>query len=290
MGGGLLSWGCQSSPLHRHGCLVSTPGIVAAPKSRFPADPRGNLPSCAPLPSVRSCHAPNSFRPCRSSRLRRLSPPGTFQVCCALKPIMGFATFPASGSVSLVLPRPSEALAFDGLGPARAFRRSPGGWAASAAAFRAPKSRPGIALAPGTALGFPWPSPVASHPSELFPSPQLYRVILSFQPRSLCLCSLGRPRASRPAERRSTVRAGSPRAVPSRRCLPALPPCLRIAQARCAWLGGVHGSLDLRAFVRCEVRCVRPTFPPAERPMLPWALPIEGLLTPRRGCRPDAPL
>jgi hypothetical protein len=44
-------------------------------------------------PSARRCHAPDSFRPCRSSRLRRFSPLGAVQVCCTLQPTMGFATF-----------------------------------------------------------------------------------------------------------------------------------------------------------------------------------------------------
>jgi hypothetical protein len=30
---GLLSWGCHRSPLHRHGCWMSTPGGIVAPKS-----------------------------------------------------------------------------------------------------------------------------------------------------------------------------------------------------------------------------------------------------------------
>lgn len=104
VGGGLLSWGCQNSPLHRHQRLVSTPGSAAAPKSCFPVSPRGVPPFSASAPSARRCHTPDSFRPCRSSRLRRLSPPGTFQVCCTLKPIMGFTTFPAAGSFSRLHP------------------------------------------------------------------------------------------------------------------------------------------------------------------------------------------
>lgn len=44
-------------------------------------------------PSARRCHPPNSFRPCRSSRLRRFAPLGAVQVCCTLQPTMGFATF-----------------------------------------------------------------------------------------------------------------------------------------------------------------------------------------------------
>ena len=45
-------------------------------------------------PSARGCHTPNSFRPCRSSRLRRFSPRFALQVCCTLQPTMGFTTFP----------------------------------------------------------------------------------------------------------------------------------------------------------------------------------------------------
>jgi hypothetical protein len=65
---------------------------------------RKNLLVGASSPSVRSCHPPNSFRPCRSSRLRRLAPPSAFQVCCTLKPIMGFATFQAFGAWSRSYP------------------------------------------------------------------------------------------------------------------------------------------------------------------------------------------
>jgi hypothetical protein len=92
---GLLSWGCHRSPLHRHLHLVSTPGDSAAPESRCLARVRERSSCSAESLSVRSCHFPNSFRPCRSSRLRRFAPPGAFQVCCTLKPIMGFATFQA---------------------------------------------------------------------------------------------------------------------------------------------------------------------------------------------------
>jgi len=52
-------------------------------------------------PSVRICHNPDSFRPCRFSRLRRFSPRFALQVCCTLLPAMGFATFPVlAGSCS----------------------------------------------------------------------------------------------------------------------------------------------------------------------------------------------
>ena len=76
-------------------------------------------------PSARDCHVPNSFRPCRSSRLRRFSPRFALQVCCTLLPALGFATFPdlagwcsrcefpSPGAVSPPLrstgPRPSRA-------------------------------------------------------------------------------------------------------------------------------------------------------------------------------------
>jgi len=40
-----------------------------------------------------ACQAVHSCRPCRSTRLRRFTPPGASQVCCTLQPIMGFAVF-----------------------------------------------------------------------------------------------------------------------------------------------------------------------------------------------------
>jgi hypothetical protein len=85
-------------PLHRHRCLVSTPGESAAPKSNRAACLRGDQPCGTEPLSARSCHLPDSFRPCRSSRLRRFAPPGTFQVCCTLKPILGFARFQVFGA------------------------------------------------------------------------------------------------------------------------------------------------------------------------------------------------
>jgi hypothetical protein len=70
-------------------------------------------PACdADAPSARSCHLPDSFRPCRSSRLRRFAPPGTFQVSCTLKPILGFARLQVFGACLLDLVRwsPTEAV------------------------------------------------------------------------------------------------------------------------------------------------------------------------------------
>jgi hypothetical protein len=66
----------QRSPLRQYRCRASSPGRAEA------------------RPSARSCQTPDAFRPCRSSRLRRLTPLDTLQVCCTLHPAMGFATFP----------------------------------------------------------------------------------------------------------------------------------------------------------------------------------------------------
>jgi hypothetical protein len=69
-----------ASTLARESCLLAT-SLVGLPFA-------GGL-----QPSARSCHPPDSFRPCRSSRLRRLAPLDIVQVCCALQPTMGFAMF-----------------------------------------------------------------------------------------------------------------------------------------------------------------------------------------------------
>lgn len=65
----------QRTPLHRHDHWSPLPG--------------------EPSPTVRctACQAVHSFRPCRSTRLRRFAPPVASQVCCTLQPIMGFAVF-----------------------------------------------------------------------------------------------------------------------------------------------------------------------------------------------------
>jgi hypothetical protein len=60
----LLSWGSQRPSLHRHSFQVSTPGPVPSRKRDV---------QC---PSTKACHRLDTFRPCRSSRLRRFSPPG----------------------------------------------------------------------------------------------------------------------------------------------------------------------------------------------------------------------
>jgi hypothetical protein len=69
---------------------------------------------------------PCTFRPCRSSRLRRFTPRYPLQVCCTLQPVIGFAVFrvtrclrPATASEDAILvlwPRgtfPSGAIPFE---------------------------------------------------------------------------------------------------------------------------------------------------------------------------------
>ena len=45
-------------------------------------------------PSASRCQTSRTFRPCRSSRLRRFAPRAVPQVCCTLQPVMGFEAFP----------------------------------------------------------------------------------------------------------------------------------------------------------------------------------------------------
>jgi hypothetical protein len=59
------------------------------------------------LPSARGCQPSCAFRPCRSSRLRRLAPHFALQVCCTLQPTMRFAGFsPASDLIGVRGRRP----------------------------------------------------------------------------------------------------------------------------------------------------------------------------------------
>jgi hypothetical protein len=74
----LLSWGSSKMPLHRHHLV-----------SPLPNEPSLVL-RCA------ACQAAHSFRPCRSTRLRRFPPHHAPQVCCTLQPVMGFAVFRCS--------------------------------------------------------------------------------------------------------------------------------------------------------------------------------------------------
>jgi hypothetical protein len=72
---GLLSWGSSKMPLHRH----------------HQGSPLPDRPS--PVLRRIACQALRTFRPCRSTRLRRFPPPVASQVYCTLQPIMGFAVF-----------------------------------------------------------------------------------------------------------------------------------------------------------------------------------------------------
>jgi len=76
---------CCGTPLL--GFVLNRPSTGINAPCHFPAGPRKDLPSAW------SCQAPCSFRPCRSSRLRRFPPLRAVQVCCTLQPVMGFARF-----------------------------------------------------------------------------------------------------------------------------------------------------------------------------------------------------
>lgn len=73
----LLSWGCQRTPLHRHKIQSS------CPKPASKSEPFGKT-------AAKRSH---TFRPCRSSRLRRFAPTRSLQVCFTSQPTMGFTTF-----------------------------------------------------------------------------------------------------------------------------------------------------------------------------------------------------
>jgi hypothetical protein len=158
---------------------------------------------------------------------------------------------------------------------------------------RAPKSRHGGAGGAWKRIRFPMAFPVGVTPFGAFPSTEAV-------PRH----------PSRLAARRSPFLLRRTEEVPGHGALvdllvrvtaaAALSPLIAVVSlpsfdpARGSKRAGCrHGLPDHRALVRCEVRCVQPAFPPGGRPMLPWALPIEGslmLLGSRRslalpGCR-----
>lgn len=98
---------CGSSDLPSHRSARRLPDVAAHPselpllwfsKDRPSADI--HIPRPVPvspregIPSALCCQAQNTFRPCRSSRLRRLTPRAALQVCCTLQPAMGFESFP----------------------------------------------------------------------------------------------------------------------------------------------------------------------------------------------------
>jgi hypothetical protein len=175
VGRGLLSWGCHRSAPPS----ASAPGVHSQryrcseelPARRPPRGPAGGAVS----PSVQPCHLPDSFRPCRSSRLRRLAPPGAFKVCCTLKPIMGFATFQALRSsrdprpaVLRLSPSVDRAAVEAALAGARQRRRL--------APFTPRRGLWVCGVATSHVLVSVEPSPVALHPSKLSPRRQPFRV------------------------------------------------------------------------------------------------------------------
>jgi len=129
------------------------------------------VPSGALPPSVRRCHFPNSFRPCRYSRLRRFTPPRAFQVCCALVPIMGFARFQLRRPLPCLFPRVCCA---DAQFLRLALSRPRGVWfglrrrfliVSSEEVMVSPHRRPALPMVA-------WSFPLALYPSKLFPCRQ----------------------------------------------------------------------------------------------------------------------
>jgi hypothetical protein len=191
----------------------------AAPRSCRASVPEGTSVRRGATPA-RSCQAPDSFRPCRSSRLRRFAPPGTFQVCCTLKPILGFATFQALGAGSL-------------LGRSRRVDEPPFGRAAT---FASPKGRSGRPLprGPGALAPEGASALVASRRGELAAASNLSprrKTLRSFSLTDSRSAStgpagpypdrrflLGEPSRLRRPGRGSACGSGPPRLLPSRRC------------------------------------------------------------------------
>jgi len=111
----------QRLPLRRRQVRASTPG--SGPHLDRPEGLRGcggstrprGVWTGVPSPSARRCQPPDSFRPCRSSRLRRFALLELLQVCCTLQPTMGFTTFHARSAFdqwpSAIRTLPKEALA-----------------------------------------------------------------------------------------------------------------------------------------------------------------------------------
>jgi len=130
------------------------------------------LPSSALPPSVRRCHFPNTFRPCRSSRLRRFAPPRTFQVCCALVPIMGFARFQLRRLLQNPFPRVCCA---DAQFLRLALSRPRGVWfGLRRRGLAFPSEEVMVSLLGRPALPMvAWSFPLALYPSKLFPCRQL---------------------------------------------------------------------------------------------------------------------
>jgi hypothetical protein len=242
-------------PLHRYRCLVSTPSDTAAPKSGHRVDLQGDLPRGAVPLSARSCHLPDSFRPCRSSRLRRFTPPGTSQVCCTLKPIMGFAKLRVVGALWLhLVPTSSDRSRCSSPPPHRNPEGCPGLDVAEAFACALPKTstehpprRGGQETSSNRSR---WRSTLRSFPlavSSLTSTAVRVRT-------PIASAALGKPEYVGDALRVVRPRGhGPPRNLPSRRWsratqLPYTP--------RAVWRGASSTRfLDLKALIRQRVRC-----------------------------------
>jgi hypothetical protein len=102
-----LSWGCQSTAP----CRAQRRGASESPPSTSAIRVRSDFHQTRPLRALQPagwlsgrfvrCRAGVSqttcaFRPCRSSRLRRLAPRITLRACCIPQPTMGFVPFPDS--------------------------------------------------------------------------------------------------------------------------------------------------------------------------------------------------
>lgn len=224
------------------------------------------LPKVSPT-SAWGCHLPGSFRPRRSSRPRRFTPHPDLQVCCALQPAMGFATFPArtrSGpgvrpcaGWSVFPPSPASGLGPRGpaavsTSPGR-LRRAPGSppRRISRVATLLPVLRravPSRASQVHVAVG-PWLPPTAS-PRSVWPSDRYrYRPGMTTGRSSSLRRCLSLWRITLRSVLLAGSRAASPRSLPSRRSSRSgRSPC---ALPRC---GTALDEVGLRAFLHRRVR------------------------------------
>jgi hypothetical protein len=101
------------------------PGPRKTPLMGFIRVPSADIDTACPLPLLQSedhsrfgsrLPTSNMFRPCRSSRPRRLTPRGILQVCCTLQPTMGSTPFQRSVDTEA-----STALVPESASPFRAF-------------------------------------------------------------------------------------------------------------------------------------------------------------------------
>lgn len=222
-------------------CSASTPSRRLTPKSRLVNSvPEGSRSRRTRRRlSARSCHTPDSFRPCRSSRLRRFAPLNTLQVCCTLHPTMGFTTF------QILFPA-----SHGGARKERPHARS------LSTSCEAVGSRRRCAAVRSNSEESGWSAVRDSWLTQLGDHPRWCHTLRSFPL----------------VDSRST----SPWPLPSRRCsriwLAARNPS-REGRARS---GRRCQVLDLKALLHRRIRCAASTLPPRRRPMLPWAsLPFQ---------------